>query len=68
MYTIYVHSAIAHTLALSPLSLQDNFLDALHAQNMESHRDALAEVGVDTDDIAAPDVCLVGVFIGSVGD
>eukprot|EP00904_Undaria_pinnatifida_P010952 jgi/Undpi1/6988/HiC_scaffold_21.g09462.m1 len=45
---------------------QDNFLDALHAQNMESHRDALAEVGVDTDDIAAPDVCLVGVFIGSV--
>eukprot|EP00904_Undaria_pinnatifida_P005743 jgi/Undpi1/2299/HiC_scaffold_13.g05683.m1 len=45
---------------------QDDFLDAVHAQNMESHRDALAEVGIDTDDIAAPDVCLVGVFIGSV--
>lgn len=48
--------------------LQDNFLDALHAQNMESHKDALAGVGIDTADIPAPDVCLVGVYIGSVGD
>ena len=48
--------------------LQDNFLDALHAQNMESHKDALAGVGIDTADIPAPDVCLVGFYIGSVGD
>ena len=34
---------------------------------MESHREALAEVGIDTADIPAPDVCLVGVYIGSVG-
>eukprot|EP00904_Undaria_pinnatifida_P005751 jgi/Undpi1/2305/HiC_scaffold_13.g05689.m1 len=47
-------------------SEQDNFLDALHAQSMEAHTAALAEVGIDTADIAAPDLCLVGVFIGSV--
>lgn len=47
--------------------MQDNFLDALHAQNMESHKDALAEIGIDTAEIPAPNLCLVGVYLGEVG-
>ncbi|CAN0185945.1 unnamed protein product [Scytosiphon promiscuus] len=43
---------------------QDRFLDSLHAQNMESHKDVLATVGVDVDDIEAPDLCLVGEYLG----
>eukprot|EP00752_Nemacystus_decipiens_P011719 g10400.t1 len=43
---------------------QDRFLDSLHAQNMESHRDVLAEVGVDVDSIEAPNLCLVGEYLG----
>lgn len=35
---------------------------------MESHKDALAEIGVDAADIAAPDLCLVGAYLGEVGD
>lgn len=56
---------IARNLALF---IQDDFLDALHAQNMESHKDALAAVGIDTADIQVPDLCLVGVYLGSVGE
>ena len=48
--------------------LQDDFLDALHAQNMESHKDVLMENGVDTADILVPDLCLVGIYTGSTGD
>lgn len=48
--------------------VQDDFLDALHAQNMESHKHLLAEVGLDTADIPAPDLCLLGVFMGSIGE
>ena len=47
---------------------QDDFLDALFAQNMESHKEVLAKHGVDTADIAAPDLCLVGVYMGLTGD
>ncbi|CAM9322615.1 unnamed protein product [Scytosiphon promiscuus] len=43
---------------------QDRFLDSLHAQNMESHKDVLAEVGIDVGDITAPDLCLVGEYLG----
>ena len=35
---------------------------------MESHKEPLAEVGVETGDISAPDLCLVGVYPGEVGD
>lgn len=57
------------SLARSPTRyVQDDFLDSVHAQNMEAHRDALAEVGIDTADIPAPDLCLVGVYLGEVGE
>lgn len=46
---------------------QDRFLDDLHTQIMESHRDLLLENGVDPDDIPAPDLCLVGEYLGPVG-
>ena len=47
--------------------IQDRFLDDLHTQLMESHRDLLLEKGVDTKDIPAPDLCFVGEFLGPVG-
>lgn len=34
---------------------------------MESHKDVLAEVGIDVDDIKAPDLCLVGEYLGPTG-
>ncbi|CAM9336613.1 unnamed protein product [Ascophyllum nodosum] len=43
---------------------QDRFLDDLHTQLMESHSDVLLENGVNTDDIPAPDLCLVGNYLG----
>lgn len=43
-------------------------MDSLHAQNMESHKDVLAQVGVDVDDIKAPDLCLVGEYLGPTGE
>lgn len=52
---------------MTPLYHQDRFLDDLHAQNMESHRDLLLENGIDVDDIPAPDLCLVGEYLGPVG-
>ncbi len=47
---------------------QDRFLDSLHSQNMESHKDVLAEVGIDVDDIEAPDLCVVGEYLGPTGE
>ena len=35
---------------------------------MESHKYLLAEVGVNTADIPAPNMCLLGVFMGSIGE
>ena len=48
--------------------MQDDFLDAVHDQTMESHKEPLAEVGVEIGDISPPDLCLVGVYLGEVGD
>ncbi|CAM9598084.1 unnamed protein product, partial [Sphacelaria rigidula] len=45
-------------------TVQDRFMDSLHAQNMVSHKEALALVGVNTDDIPPPDLCIVGDFLG----
>lgn len=50
------------------IPVQDNFLDALHTQTMEAHLMVLAKIGVDTEDIPAPDMCLVGVYMGSFGE
>lgn len=47
---------------------QDRFLDSLHAQHMEAHREIVAENGVDTNSIPAPDLCIVGDWLGPVGE
>lgn len=47
---------------------QDLFLDSLHTQNMESHRDVLTKNGVDVDSIAPPDLSLVGDWLGTIGE
>lgn len=57
-----------HSHATPSWCLQDDFLDSLHAQNMESHKHLLDEIGVDPANIPAPDLCLVGVFMGSIGE
>lgn len=43
-------------------------MDSLHAQIMESHKEALALVGVNTDDVPPPDLCLVGEYLGTTGE
>jgi len=35
---------------------------------MESHKEVLAEVGIDVDDIKAPDLCVVGEYLGPTGE
>lgn len=35
---------------------------------MVSHKDVLAEVGLEFDDIAVPDLCLVGEYLGPTGE
>ena len=35
---------------------------------MESHKDVLAEVGIDVDHIKAPDLCVVGEYMGPTGE
>lgn len=35
---------------------------------MEAHREILAQNGVDTDDIPAPDLCIVGDWLGPIGE
>lgn len=65
---IMVKSPLCARICNPSWYLQDDFLDSLHAQNMESHEYLLAEIGVDTADIPAPDLCLLGVFMGSIGE